>query len=133
VLIPLRRRLATMIVLAVTSLSSPAEVLLIAAPASHANPEQARTRVKEECNPETTLPVVMREEILKRTGIQHVMLTDNPTEVSGDLVMTISILAFNVRPGAGYSTEPRSLRIRSRLDRNGELLGQTELQSSARG
>lgn len=110
-----------------------AETLYINKLATYANADKVREKVRAECTPETQIPIVMREQIIKRTSIQHVVLTDeSPTKRDG-LAIDISILSLNVTPGAGFTTEKRSMRVKSVVYRNGIMAAEYVRYSESQG
>lgn len=110
-----------------------AETMYIGKLATYVNPEWVRPQVREECAPEVMLPVVMREEIINRTAIQNVVLMDRQSAENEGLTMTISILSLELPHGAGWTSEKRSLRLKTVLFRGGVLVADTDHQSDARG
>lgn len=110
-----------------------AETIYIGKLATYVNPERVRQQVREECAPEVMLPVMMREEIISRTAIQNVILTDRQSADNEGLTMTLSILSLELPHGAGWTSEKRSLRLKTVLFRDGVVVTDTDHQSDARG
>lgn len=98
-----------------------AQTLYIGKTASYENIKKVRQIVREECAPETQLPLVMHEEIQKRTSIQ-VVATDEPLAAKNGLAITFSILSLNIPPSAGWTTEKRIMRVQSIVYRNGVMV-----------
>lgn len=126
-------RLVALIIVAGGNLPTHAETLHIRKLATYANPERVRQQVREECTPEVMLPVVMREEIISRTAIQNVVLTDRQSAENEGLTMTLSILSLELPHGAGWTSEKRSLRLKTVLFRGGVVVADIDHQSDARG
>lgn len=101
-----------------------AQTLYIGKTASYENIKKVREKVREECAPETQLPLVMREEILKRTSIQQVVPTDESSAVKNGLSVTFSIISLNIPPSAGWTTEKRTMKVKSVVYRNGAMVGE---------
>ena len=110
-----------------------AETLYISKLASYTAPEKVREKVRTECTPEIQLPLVMREEIMKRTSIQQVVPTDEPSAVKNGLAITFSILSLNIPPGAGYNTEKRTMKVKSVVYRNGAMAAEYVRYSDHQG
>jgi len=117
-------RLVALIIVAGGNLPTHAETLHIRKLATYANPERVRQQVREECTPEVMLPVVMREEILKRTSVQDVVLIEDLSAVREGLAMEISILSLHAPPGSGWTTEKRFMRVKTVVYRNGVVAGE---------
>lgn len=109
------------------------QTLYISKTASYENPKKVREKVREECAPETQFTMMMREEILKRTSIQEVVLTDEPTTVKNGLAVTFSILSLNIPPSAGWTTEKRSMKVKSVLYRKGIIADEYVRYADAQG
>ena len=101
-----------------------AETLYISKLASYVAPAKVREKVRTECTPEVELPQVMREEILKRTSIQQVVPTDEPSTLKNGLAITFSILSLNIPPSAGWTTEKRTMKVKSVVYRNGVMVAE---------
>lgn len=100
------------------------QTLYISKTASYEDLKKVREKVRQECTPETQLPMVMREEILKRTSIQQVVPTDEPSVVKNGLAVTFSIISLNIPPSAGWTTEKRTMKVKSVVYRNGAIVGE---------
>ncbi len=101
-----------------------AQTLYISKLATYAAPERVREKVRTECMPEVQFPLVMREEILKRTSIQQVEPTDEQSVVNNELAMKFLILSLNIPPSAGWTTEKRTMKVKSVVYRNGVLVAE---------
>jgi hypothetical protein len=126
-------RMAATIVLAAGCVPVMAETLHIARLAAYANPEKVRIEVRKECEPEIRLPAVIQEEIIKRTAIQNAVLTNHPIVETDGLTMAVTILGLEIPHGTGFSSEKRTLRIKTVLYRNGAVVGEYDRFSEVRG
>lgn len=95
-----------------------AQTLYTSKLATYANPEKVREKVRTECMPEVQLPIVMREEILKRTSIQHVVPTNELSALKNELAIKFLILSLHIPPSAGWTTEKRTMKVKSVVYRN---------------
>lgn len=120
-------------VFVVESMPVHAATLYISKSAMYEQDNHAREKVINECVPEALIPAVMREEILSRTNIQDVVLTDNLPLQKESLAMGISILSLKIPPGAGWSTEKRFIKIKSVLYRDGVIAAEIERYSDVYG
>lgn len=114
-------------------IASATQTLYIGNTASYANLKKVREKVREECAPEMLLPMVMREEILKRTPIQEAVPTSEPSAVKNGVVITFSILSLNIPPGAGWTTEKRSLKVKTVIYRNGSMVDEYVRYAATQG
>lgn len=114
----------TPIVLIGMSTPVTAETLYIGKLASYAAPQKVREKVRTECMPEVQLPLIMREEIIKRTSIQEVVPTDELSALKSKLTMEFSILSLNIPPSAGWTSEKRTMKVKSVVYRNGVMAGE---------
>lgn len=101
-----------------------APTLSISKTASYENIKKVREKVREECTPETQLPMVMREEILKRTPTQEAVLTDDLSTDKNGLMLQLQILSLNIPPSAGWTSEKRTMKVKSVVYRNGAVAGE---------
>lgn len=124
--------LVALLVFVGVDIASATQTLYIGNTASYANPKKVREKVREECTPETQLPIVMREEIQKRTSIQQVVPTDEPSAMNG-LVVTFSILSLNIPPSAGWTTEKRSMKVKSTVYRDRAMVNEYVRYADAQG
>lgn len=105
-------------------IASAVPILYIGNTASYANLNKVREKVREECAPDTQLPIMMREEIQKRTSLQQIMPTDEPSAMKNGLAITFSILSLNIPPSAGWTTEKRSMKVKSIVYRDGAVVNE---------
>ena len=101
-----------------------AQTLYIGKPAVYVNLGKVREKVRTECVPEVQLPVVMYEEILKRTSIQQIVLTDELSAMKNELAIKVLILSLNIPPSAGWTTEKRTMKVKSVVYRNGAMVAE---------
>lgn len=101
-----------------------AQTLYISKLATYAAPEKIREKVRTECMPEVQLPIVMREEILKGTSNHQVVSTDDLSAVKNELAIDLLILSLNIPPSAGWTTEKRSMKVKSVVYRNGTMVAE---------
>lgn len=114
-------------------LASATQTLYITNTASYENIKKVREKVREECTPETQLPIVMREEIQKRISIQQILPTDEPSEVKNGLAITFSIVSLNIPPSAGWTTEKRSMKVKSIVYRDGAIINEYVRYADSQG
>ena len=98
-----------------------AQTLYISKLATYAAPEKIREKVRTECMPEVQLPIVMREEILKGMSNHQVVPTDDLSAVKNELAIEFLILSLNIPPSAGWTTEKRTMKVKSVVYRNGVM------------
>ena len=101
-----------------------AQTLYLSKLASYAAPEKVREKVRTECMPEVQLPIVMREEILKGVPSQQVVPTDDLSSVKNGLAIEFLILSLSLPPSAGWTTEKRSMKVKSVVYRNGAMVAE---------
>jgi hypothetical protein len=98
-----------------------AETMYIKKVASYADTARVRVEVREECKPELLLSTMMREEILNRTSISKVVLTDDAPGKKDGLAMELSILDVKTPPATSWTTEMRVLKVKSVIYRDGNI------------
>lgn len=101
-----------------------AQTLYISKLATYATPEKIREKVRTECVPEVQLPIVMHEEILKKTSTQQVELADELSALKKELAIKFMILSLNIPPSAGWTSEKRSMKVKTVVYRDGTMVAE---------
>lgn len=101
-----------------------ADTLYIKKVAEYRSPESVQRAVREECQINTRLPEMIRDEIGKLPVFREVALVEDPLSAKHKFALVASIISLEVPPGAGWSTGTKFLKVKAILYRDGENIGE---------
>ncbi len=105
-------------------LPATADTLYVGKTAEYRNPVGVQQVIRDECQIDTRLPVMIQEQVGKLAQFSEVSLADDPLSLSPEFAIVASIISLEVPPGAGWSTGTKFMKVKAILYRHGENVGE---------
>lgn len=105
-------------------LSATADTLYVGKTAEYRNPVRVQQVIRDECQIDTRLPVMIQEQVGKLALFSEVSLADDPLSANPEFAIIASIISLEVPPGAGWSTGTKFMKVKVILYRHGENAGE---------